>query len=49
MPIIQFQKEHGGAAFIAPEGVIAESMEDGRTPFIKAAIARSEERRVGKE
>ena len=37
MPIIQFQKEHGGAAFIAPEGVIAESMEDGRTPFIKAA------------
>ena len=37
VPIIQFQKEHGGAAFIAPEGVIAESMEDGRTPFIKAA------------
>ncbi len=37
MPIIQFQKEHGGAAFIASEGVIAESMEDGRTPFIKAA------------
>ena len=40
MPIIQFQKEHGGTTFRALERIVTESMENGCAPFVESAVER---------
>jgi hypothetical protein len=40
VPIIQFQKEHGGTTFRALERIVTKSMENGCAPFVEPAVER---------